>query len=460
MSPMTRSRVPLGTSSASPPMRLTKSRTHSAARRRSPWCAGSALTEGMAMNSRSSSSQDWFTGGESTCRFYSCAMIVEPARPPAPDFAKAGEAKSATANTTAARAASRLLIEATLSGLRDVAKLDCVRQRPELFQALVLDLPDPFAGDVERPADLVQRPRMLAVEPVAQLEHLPFAARERPEDLPEGLLAERDLGFLVRERQVLVGDEVPELGLVLVTDRLLERDRSLRAAADVLDLLRAEIQVLADLGGRRLASELGAELALGADDLVQLLDDVHRHADGARLVRERTSDRLADPPRRVGRELEPLAVVELLRGANKADRSLLDQIEEGQALVAVLLRDRDDEAQVGLDHLLLRAVVTALDPLRELDLLRGGEQVDLPDVLQEELQRVCRDLARLLHRCLVVFLRPGDDLDMELFECVVEVVDLGGIEVELVQRDSDFVGVQLAAFATGVQKCLGVVGFQ
>ena len=156
--------------------------------------------------------------------------------------------------------------------------------------------------------------------------------------------------------------------------------------------------------GGRLAAELGAELALGADDLVQLLDDVDGHPDRARLVGERARDGLADPPRRVRRELEALAVVELLRRANEADRPLLDQIEERQALVAVLLRDRDDEAQVRLDHLLLRAVVAALDPLRELDLLRGGEQVDLADVLEEELQRVGRDLARLLDRLLLLLL--------------------------------------------------------
>ena len=153
-----------------------------------------------------------------------------------------------------------------------------------------------------------------------------------------------------------------------------------------------------DLPGHRLAAELGPQLPLGARDLVQLLDDVHRHADRPRLVGERARDGLADPPRRVGRELEALAVVELLGRAHEPDRPLLDQIEERQALVAVALRDRDDEAQVRLDHLLLRAVVAALDPLRELDLLRGGEQVDLADVLQEELERVGRDLALELGR--------------------------------------------------------------
>ena len=103
--------------------------------------------------------------------------------------------------------------------------------------------------------------------------------------------------------------------------------------------------------------------------LFELLDDVDRDADRPRLVGERAGDRLADPPGRVGRELEAPAVVELLRRADQAQGPLLDQVEEGQALVAVVLGDRDDQAQVRLDHLLLGVEVTALDPLRELDLL-------------------------------------------------------------------------------------------
>ena len=188
---------------------------------------------------------------------------------------------------------------------------------------------------------------------------------------------------------------MPELGLLLVADRLLERDRRLRRAPDLVDLVGRQVEVAGDLHRERLAAELGAQLPLGADDLVQLLDDVDGHPDRPRLVGERAGDRLADPPRRVGRELEALAVVELLGGADEADRPLLDQIEERQSLVAVALRDRDDEAEIRLHHLLLGAVVAALDPLRELDLLRGGEQVDPADVLEEELEGVGRDLLRL-----------------------------------------------------------------
>src|SRR3954465_2083894 len=54
--------------------------------------------------------------------------------------------------------------------LGDVFERVRVRERPELLQALVLDLANPLARDVERAPHLVECPRMLAVEPVAELE--------------------------------------------------------------------------------------------------------------------------------------------------------------------------------------------------------------------------------------------------------------------------------------------------
>src|SRR2546423_4220395 len=231
MSPITRSRSPWGTSSASPPKRLTKSRTHSAARRRSSWCAGSALTDGIAMNSRNSSSQACSTAGEFSYK------------------------------------------------LGDVAQLDRVGQRPELLQALVLDLADALTRDVERAAHLVERARMLAVEAVPKLEHLALPARERAEDLAQGLLAECDLGLLVGQREILVGDEVAEFRLVLIADGLLERHRRLGAAPDLLNLVACQVEVEPDLQRCRLAPQLGTQLALRTHHLVQLLDDVNRHAD-------------------------------------------------------------------------------------------------------------------------------------------------------------------------------------
>src|SRR5215210_2263876 len=147
--------------------------------------------------------------------------------------------------------------------LRDVAELLCLRERLKLLQALVLDLADALACDVERAAHLVERARVLAAEAVAKLEDAPFAVGEVLERLAERLLGE-DLGSaVVRGLGALVGDELAELRLLLVADRLLERHRRLRGALDRVDLLRVDARDLGDLVGARLAPQLGDELALG-----------------------------------------------------------------------------------------------------------------------------------------------------------------------------------------------------
>ena len=145
----------------------------------------------------------------------------------------------------------------------------------------------------------------------------------------------------------------------------------------------------------------------GARDLALALADVHGDPDRPRLVRDPALDRLADPERRVRRELVALAPVELLAGADQPEDALLDQVEQRQLLPLVLLRDRDDQAQVRVDEPLLRLEVAALDRLGDLDLLVGGQQRMPADLVEEELQGVgglagdvaVRDLRLLRHRC-------------------------------------------------------------
>jgi hypothetical protein len=63
-------------------------------------------------------------------------------------------------------------------------------------------------------------------------------------------------------------------------------------------------------------------------------------------IGDRARDGLADPPRGIGRELEASLVVELLDRPNEADVALLQEVEEIHPAPHVLLRDRDDQAQV------------------------------------------------------------------------------------------------------------------
>ena len=205
--------------------------------------------------------------------------------------------------------------------------------------------------------------------------------------MPERLAPQIELdGFL--GQRLVAGDEVAEDGVLAVADGRVEARRRTRRGPHLEHLLHGERRLVGDLVERRLAAELRPQLPVCAVDLLQALHDVDRHADRARLVGERTGDGLADPPRRVRRELEAAAPVELLDRADEAERPLLDEIEEGEALIAVVLRDRDDEPQVRLDHALLRLHVAALDALCELDLLCGRQELVPARLAQEELQRV------------------------------------------------------------------------
>src|SRR5262249_18633585 len=158
--------------------------------------------------------------------------------------------------------------------------------------------------------------------------------------------------------------------------------------------------------------------------LVHRLDHVHGDPDRARLIGDRTRDRLTDPPRRVRRELEALRVVELLDGADQPEVALLHEIEERHPPADVPLGDRDDEAEVRLGELALgeltvdgdglearrrllgdvrfeleplRGVQARLDALRQRDLLLGREQGHLPDLLEVHAHRVeAADLTRTL----------------------------------------------------------------
>jgi hypothetical protein len=103
-------------------------------------------------------------------------------------------------------------------------------------------------------------------------------------------------------------------------------------------------------------------------------------------------------------------------------------------------------------------VLAALDALRELDLLRRREERHLADVLEEELQRVGRDLGRRLGFGLAVVDRVSvDDRDLRLFECCVEVVQLSRVEVELVESERELVGVELAGAIAALEQSLALV---
>src|ERR1043165_1129514 len=177
----------------------------------------------------------------------------------------------------------RLVLDERLEAL-------AARRMAQLAERLRLDLADALAGDLEVLAHFLERVVALLADAKAHAEDLLLTRRERREHLA-GLIREVDAYHALTGRDDrLVLDEVAEMGVFLLTDRRLERDRLLRDLQDLADLVERQLHALGDLFRRRLAAELLDEVARRADELVDRLDHVDRDADRARLVGDRAGD--------------------------------------------------------------------------------------------------------------------------------------------------------------------------
>src|SRR5262245_5950021 len=76
---------------------------------------------------------------------------------------------------------------------------------------------------------------------------------------------------------------------------------------------------------------------------------MHWDANGVRLLRQRSGERLPDPPTGVGRKTEPETVVEFLDGPHQTDITLLDKIEIGKPMAAIFFCDGSDKTKIRFD---------------------------------------------------------------------------------------------------------------
>ena len=317
-----------------------------------------------------------------------------------------------------------------------------------LAQGLGLDLTDTLTGDLELFAHLLESAGVSINKSEALFKNLTLALGEGVENILDLLLEENDGGHVGGIFSRLVLDEVTEAGVVAVTHGGLKRDRLLSHLENGLHASHGKLDLVGDLLSRGFATVLLHKLLLDADQLVDRLDHMHRDTDGAGLIGDGAGDGLTNPPSGVGRELVAAAVLKLLDGLHKTHVSLLDQVEERESAVGVLLGDRDDEAEVGLDHLCLGAkgqsemlleiavaVVELVDahPVLAMGLMNlRGKVLDVADVLGL-LTLLCRVLLVLgLQRVkrLEVVVRMGDEilhdlrLEVELGIDLHDLIDL------------------------------------
>src|SRR6478752_8125832 len=89
-------------------------------------------------------------------------------------------------------------------------------QALELLKRVVLDLPNPFAGDAEGLANLLERARLTSGQTEAKLDHLAFTLGQGGKRHLDVGAAQRQGRGLVRRLGVLVLDEVTECRVLLL----------------------------------------------------------------------------------------------------------------------------------------------------------------------------------------------------------------------------------------------------
>src|SRR5271169_6718146 len=117
----------------------------------------------------------------------------------------------------------------------------------------------------------------------------------------------------------MVLDEFAEVGTPFLADWRLQRYGRLPELEHPAHLGHRNVHLFGNLFRPGLASQFLHQLPRSANQLVDDLDHVHGQADGACLVSNGSADRLANPPRCVGRKLVASAVFELIDRLHQAD---------------------------------------------------------------------------------------------------------------------------------------------
>src|SRR6185369_8605972 len=153
--------------------------------------------------------------------------------------------------------------------------------------------------------------------------------------------------------------------IFLFANRRFKGDRFLRDLQDLADFRHGDVHPLGDFFRRWFASQFLYELPRGANQLVDRFDHVDRDTNRTRLIGNRTSNCLPNPPRGISRKLIAAAIFELVHGFHQADISFLNQVEELQSAIGIFFRNRHDQSKVRFNQLPLRllGVHVALDDL-------------------------------------------------------------------------------------------------
>ena len=110
------------------------------------------------------------------------------------------------------------------------------------------------------------------------------------------------------------------------------------------------MQQAGDIGRARLARQLSSQFAVGPQTAADIAGDMNRQANHAGLIDQGAFDVLAYPPGRVSGKSKAALRVEFLDGPHQAEIAFLDQVQQGQAAMLVMPRQRHHQPEVALDQ--------------------------------------------------------------------------------------------------------------
>lgn len=256
----------------------------------------------------------------------------------------------------------------------------------EFAKGLGFDLADTFAGQADFLADLLEGERLAARQAETQSQNRRFAFVDGVEQFVDGF------DFIIIEDGLIGG------GGTFVVEHFAERegvafavDRGLGGSLegpdgvpDHADFFGGHLHGVGQFIDTGLAMEFGFQFAGGAFAQRDEFDHVGGDVDGLDGVDEGAFDGLLDPPGGVGAEARALGGVETFDGFEQAEVALFDEVDQGQAAVAVVLGDGNDEAQIGARHAIAGfRTAMADDAPCEFFFFIGGQQrhfVDLPKI--------------------------------------------------------------------------------
>ena len=264
----------------------------------------------------------------------------------------------------------------------------CTRVSAEFFESLGLDLTNTFTSHTEFFADFFECMHISSIETESHDDDLLLAWSEEVEHLIEIFFQYSEIGCLLRSEVFVILDEVTESRILLATDRGVEREDVLRDTHDLTYLAHVHLQFQSELFHEWLTSELLGEATECMVELVDRLYHVHWYTDRTSLISDRASDTLADPPCRIRGELEPTIWIELIYRTEESYIPFLDEIEESESASHILLRDRDDETEIGFCESLACILVSLLDEMTETDFFFCIDERKSTDLVEVHTDRV------------------------------------------------------------------------